>query len=344
MIRFSQTLSQPKLKQGILATIGNTPLVQLQYLYPAYNVSIFAKIESFNPGGSIKDRTAESLLVDAMKTGQVQRDTTIIESSSGNMAIGLAQLCLKHGLKLIVVVDPNVNPQTLKILKTYSAKIEMIDCIDDSSYLNVRLAKVQALLKKIPNSFWPNQYANLANPQAHYHTMREIAEVLHHDVDFLFAATSTCGTIMGCAEYIRQHEMHTKVVAVDALGSIIFHQKSGSRLIPGHGAGRASQLLDRSQVSKVIHVSDKQCISGCHHLLHKEAILAGGSSGAVVHAVGHMLPQIPDGSRCAMILCDSGERYLDTIYSPEWVEHNFGRVETEMTKLSEWYDTHENEI
>ena len=337
MIAFSQTIPQARLKQGILATIGNTPLVQLQNLYPTYNVSLFAKIESFNPGGSIKDRTAESLLVDAMNKGRVHKDTTIIESSSGNMAIGLAQLCLKYDLRLIVVVDPNVNPQTVKILKTYGAKIDLISCGNDSNYLNTRLARVQTLLHETPDSFWPNQYANLANPKAHYHTMKEIAEVLDHEVDYLFAATSTCGTIMGCADYIHENNMSTKVVAVDALGSIIFHPKSGRRLIPGHGAGRASQLLDKSQVHTVMHASDENCITGCHHLLHKEAILAGGSSGAVVHAVGQLLPEIPDGSRCAMILCDSGERYLDTIYSPEWVIEHFGKLETEMSKAAEWY-------
>lgn len=338
MIKFANNLCQSKAKQGILSTIGNTPLVQLQNLYPAYNVSLFAKMESFNPGGSIKDRTAESLLTDAMKTGNVDRNTTIIESSSGNMAIGLAQLCLKYGFGLIVVVDPNVNPQTIKILQAYGARIEMITCEDESNYLNTRLNRVQTLLRETANSFWPNQYANLANPRAHYHTMREIAEMLAHDVDYLFAATSTCGTIMGCAKYIKQNNMATKVIAVDAMGSIIFHSKPGRRLIPGHGAGRASQLLERADVSEVVHVSDEQCIQGCHHLLHREAVLAGGSSGAVVYAVGELLPHIPEGSRCAMILCDSGERYLDTIYSPAWVKQHFGRLDTEMTKSAAWYD------
>ncbi len=338
MIMFSQTLTRPHLKRGIQATIGNTPLVELQNLYPADNVSLFAKLESFNPGGSVKDRTAQRLLIEAMNDGKVHQNTTIVESSSGNMAIGLAQLCLKYGLRLVVVVDPNVNPQTVKILKAYGAKIDMISCEDDTNYLNKRLEHVQRLLQEIPDSFWPNQYANRANPQAHYHTMREIALALNHNVDYLFAATSTCGTIMGCADYIQQNNMATKLVAVDALGSIIFHPKSGRRLIPGHGAGRESQLLDRSKVSHVVHVSDEECVKGCHHLLHKEAILSGGSSGAVVHAVGKMLPAIPDGSQCAMILCDRGERYLDTIYSSDWVSNHFGRLETEMTKAAEWYD------
>ncbi|UII26236.1 2,3-diaminopropionate biosynthesis protein SbnA [Fulvivirga maritima] len=316
---------------NVLASIGNTPMVQLMNLCPEFNLNIYGKMEAFNPGGSIKDRTAKNILMDAIKKGQINKDTTIVESSSGNMAVGLAQTCLMYGLKLIVVVDPLINQHTLKILKAYGAKIEKVTTQENGSYLNARLNKVDHLLKTVENSFWPNQYANHANPEAHYSTMREITEALDNQVDYLFAATSTCGTIMGCAEYVKQHSLNTKIVAVDAMGSVIFDQAPGKRLIPGHGAGRPSQLIDKSCIDEVMHITDKECVEGCHQLLQREAILAGGSSGAVVSALQKLAPTLPTNANCALILCDRGERYLDTIYSPEWLNQHFPES-SELTK------------
>ncbi|MBL3658318.1 2,3-diaminopropionate biosynthesis protein SbnA [Fulvivirga sediminis] len=320
--------TQHNIHPNVLATIGNTPMIHLMNLCPEFNVNIYGKMEAFNPGGSIKDRTATNILVDAINKGEINKDTTIVESSSGNMAIGLAQTCLMYGLKLVVVVDPLINKHTLKILKTYGAKIEQVTEQENGSYLNARLKKVENLLKVVENSFWPNQYANHANPEAHYNTMREIAEALNNQVDYLFAATSTCGTIMGCAEYLKKHNLKTKIVAVDAMGSVLFGQAPGKRLIPGHGAGRPSILIDKSYIDEVVHITDQECIEGCHQLLQREAILAGGSSGAVVSALQKLVPSLPSNANCAIILCDRGERYLDTIYSTEWVNQNFPESNT----------------
>lgn len=157
----------------------------------------------------------------------------------------------------------------------------------------------------------------------HHRTMKEIAEALHHRVDYVFAATSTCGTLMGCAEYIMRHKLPTKIVAVDAAGSVTFGKPAGQRLIPGHGAGLPSHFLDESCIFDSISISDHDCVKGCHELLAEEAMLCGGSSGAVVSALKQYRHHIPAGSVCALILCDRGERYLDTIYNPQWVEKHF---------------------
>ncbi|UII19702.1 2,3-diaminopropionate biosynthesis protein SbnA [Fulvivirga ligni] len=312
-----------KIYPNTLAAIGNTPLIQLMNICPEYPINVYGKMEAFNPGGSIKDRTANNILLDAINQGKITRETTVVESSSGNMAIGLAQACLVYGLKLTVVVDPLVNKHTLKILRAYGVTIDQVTEEQNGSYLNARLHRVEQLLKSVPKSFWPNQYANKANPEAHVNTMNEIATALNGEVDYLFAATSTCGTLMGCAHYIEQHQLKTKIIAVDAEGSLIFSQQSSKRLIPGHGAGRPSQLLERNKVDDVVHITDYQCVMGCHQLLNREAILAGGSSGAVVSALQRIAPSIPAGSNCAVILCDRGERYLDTIYNPDWVSQHF---------------------
>lgn len=312
---------------GVLSLIGGTPLLRLTRLIDRPDVAFYAKMELDNPGGSIKDRTAFRILAAALDSGELLPGDTVIESSSGNMAIGLAQACRYFALPLIVVVDPAVNRHTLKILRAYGAMIETVtEPFEVGGFLGARLARVQALLNEIPGSFWTNQYASAENPAAHYETMREIADALDGDLDYLFVATSTCGTIMGCARYIRDHGLSTKLIAVDAVGSVIFGTPPARRLIPGHGAGRPAQLLDRSLIDDVIHVDDWECVQGCRQLLAQEAILAGGSSGGAVMALQRYRDHFRTGDRVAFIVCDRGERYLDTIYSDDWVLAQFGEL------------------
>ncbi|MFC5623655.1 2,3-diaminopropionate biosynthesis protein SbnA [Algoriphagus winogradskyi] len=319
--------SQPCFSR-ILDTVGHTPLVRLNRLFPEKQLRIVAKMEAFNPGGSIKDRTALQLITDAMETGKLRKGDTVVESSSGNMAIGLAQTCKYFGLNLEVVVDPMVNKQNIKIIKAYGGKVNFVSKpAQVGGYLQARLDRVQEILKNNPRSFWTNQYGNPQNPVAHKQTMHEIVKDLGTAPDYLFAATSTCGTLMGCAEYIISNKLKTKVIAVDAVGSVIFGTPAGERKIPGHGAGRKSQFLDIESIFDVVHVTDEECVAGCHKLINTEAILCGGSSGAVTSAVQKYASKMPTGASVAMILCDRGERYLDTIYNEDWVEENINTRE-----------------
>lgn len=313
---------------GILSTIGRTPLVFLSNLFPAATTAFYAKLEMFNPGGSSKDRTALHLLSKAMEHGELNHNSTVIESSSGNMAIGLAQVCRMLDLHLIVVTDPKINRHTLDLIKAYGAQIERVTEADsDGNYLKNRLRRVRYLRDTIPDSYWPNQYSNRMNPEAHFETMNEIVNLCPAPPDYILAATSTCGTIMGCAKYVRQHNLNTKIVAVDAVGSVIFGKTKGRRLIPGHGAGKKSDLLDESLIDHVFQMTDKECVIGCRRLLQYESILAGGSAGAVVMAADKLVSLIPENSTCVMIFSDSGERYLDTIYNDSWVKKNLGKIE-----------------
>ncbi|MFL1896394.1 2,3-diaminopropionate biosynthesis protein SbnA [Aquimarina sp. 2-A2] len=320
-----QTLIPPSANPAnILETIGDTPLVALQRISQAYSFEMFAKMESFNPGGSIKDRTAHTILSTALREGKIKKGDIIIESSSGNMAIGLAQACLFYGLQLIVVVDPKLNKHTAKILETYGATIETVSKPEkNGGFLKSRLNRVAELLKENPNSYWTNQYENTLNPTTHHTTMSEIAEALQGEVAYVFVATSTCGTLMGCAEYIARNGLSTKIIAVDAIGSVLFAKDKKERLIPGHGAGVPSNFLELDSVHDVVHVSDEECIEGCWRLLKEEAILCGGSSGAIISAVDKYKMNIEKNSACALILCDRGERYLDTIYNEHWVKTHF---------------------
>jgi N-(2-amino-2-carboxyethyl)-L-glutamate synthase len=313
---------------GILSAIGNTPLVELTRIFSDRRFRLYAKLEALNPGGSMKDRPALKILSEGMRSGAISPGTVVIESSSGNMGIGLAQACSILGLRFICVVDPKTTSQNIRLLEAYGAHVDQVTEPDPTTgeYLQARLNRVRELLSSTRNAFWPNQYANEHNAIAHHQTMHEIVTALGGAVDFLFCATSTCGTLRGCAEYVREHAQMTKIIAVDAVGSVIFGGKRAKRLVPGHGAAVRPELYQPDLADQCIHVTDLDCITGCRRLARLEAILAGGSSGAVLMAVDRLRPALPQNSVCVAILADRGERYLDTIYSDEWVEKNFGQV------------------
>lgn len=317
-----------KLNEGILSAIGHTPLVRVSRLFKDQPFDFYVKLESLNPGGSMKDRAAANIISQAMASGEVGPATTIIESSSGNMGIGLAQTCSYHGLRFICVVDAKTTPQNIRLLEAYGAEIDVVTEPDPvtGEYLQARLDRVQALLAATPQSFWPNQYTNCANPYSHRQTMSEIVTALDGKVDYLFCATSTCGTLRGCAEYVREEGLTTKVIAVDAVGSTIFGGHCGKRLIPGHGAAIRPALFQPGLAQRCVHVTDLDCVIGCRRLARQEAILTGGSGGGIIMAVESIKESIPPGATCVAILADRGERYLDTIYSDTWVRQHFGAV------------------
>ncbi|MDT7828669.1 2,3-diaminopropionate biosynthesis protein SbnA [Pricia sp. S334] len=322
---------------SILQTIGKTPLVRLHRISTERNLEVFAKLEGFNPSGSVKDRTSFNILKKALDSGELKRGHTVVESSSGNMAIGLAQACLYFGLKLIVVVDPKLNEHTAQLLRAYGAKIERVsEPFETGGFLAARLARVKELLIETENAYWSNQYGNWNNPLTHHTTMEEIFGALEGKLDYLFVATSTCGTLMGCANFVSSHGYSTKVIAVDALGSKLFGGKPGKRMIPGHGAGVDSQFMNASFIHDHIKVSDLDCVTGCWELLKSESILCGGSSGAILSAFKKYQERIPDGARSVFLMSDRGDRYLDTIYSQEWLLKNIPKVRDSLSPIGGW--------
>jgi N-(2-amino-2-carboxyethyl)-L-glutamate synthase len=327
---------------GVLKAIGNTPLVELKNIFRGGHFRLFVKIEGINPGGSTKDRPAKIIIEQGIEAGLINPGTVIVESSSGNMGIGLAQICAVYGLRFICVVDPKTTAQNMRLLKVYGAEIDEVKEPDPQTgeFLQARINRVQELLANLENSFWPNQYSNLHNPRAHHQTMHEIYTGLGGHIDYLFCATSTCGTIRGCSEYLRARHAQTKVIAVDAKGSVIFGGVKARRLIPGHGAAVRPELFVPDMVDECVHVTDEECVVGCRRLVREEGILAGGSSGAVLMALERYKHRIEPGSTCATILPDRGERYLDTIYSDEWVTSHFGDLEhlwAEPARTRAWY-------
>ncbi|MEH1016388.1 2,3-diaminopropionate biosynthesis protein SbnA [Micromonospora sp. CPCC 206060] len=314
---------------GILSAVGNTPLVRLSRLFPGSPSRVYAKLEQFNPGGSIKDRAALNMLRGRIESGELEPGrSVVVESSSGNLAIGLAQVCAYYGIRFICVVDPKTTRQNLAVLAAYRAEIEMIEHPDPETgeYLPVRRRRVRELVETVPGAYRPDQYTNPLNARAQRQTMAEIIAALDGRVDYLFCATGTCGTLVGCADYLREGGYPTRIVAVDAVGSAIFGQPPAPRLIPGHGASVVPPLAERAAPDEVLHVSDLDCVVGCRLLADREAILAGGSSGATVAALRRRIADLPAGATSVLIFPDNGDRYLDTIYSDQWVTGQFGEV------------------
>lgn len=311
---------------GVLAAIGRTPLVDLERYLPG-STQVFAKLELCNPGGSSKSRSAARMVSGAVSTGDIGPDTTVIESTSGNLGIGLAQVCVYYGVDLICVTDARTNPLTIKTMKVLGADVRVVErpLPECGDLLQTRLKMVQELCREIPDSFWPNQYANPSNPAAHMDgTMREIDEAMSGDIDHLFVATGTAGTIRGCIDYLSREDRSTEVTAVDAEGSVLFGGKPGNRLLPGMGAGRVSEIAQTTRPDRVIRVSEIECVAACRRLAKREGILAGASSGGVLAALEKFEPTLTPDARCVVILADGGAAYLDTVYDDQWVEENLG--------------------
>jgi 2,3-diaminopropionate biosynthesis protein SbnA len=307
---------------SVLDAVGDTPLIEFSRYLSRSDIRLFGKLEACNPGGSAKDRSAGRMLADAIEAGQIASSTTVVESTSGNLGVGLAQTCRYYGLDLVCVVDTRANETNIRKMRALGADVRVVTEPDPETgdLLTARINLVNAICAATPDSFWLDQYANESNPAAHdAGTMREIDEALDGDIDYLFVATSTTGTLRGCAEYLKRNDRRTTVVAVDALGSALFGGAKGRRRLPGLGAGIETPLSRQASFDELVRVSDLECVVGCRRLAAREAVLAGASSGGVLAAVERIEPLMEPGSRCAAILADGGGGYLETVFDDAWV-------------------------
>ena len=321
---------------NVLDAIGQTPTVRLDRIAARRDLEVFAKLEFCNPAGSMKDRPSRAMLEEAISDGRLRPGMTVVESSSGNMGIGLAQACAYHGYRFVCVVDPRTQPTNLQVMRAYGAVIDLVEQPDPASgdFLTARINRVREYVAG-GGVFWPNQYANTDNPGAHAAgTARELHEAAG-DLDLLLIATSTTGTLGGCLQYFSQASPETRVAAVDASGSVLFGGEAGSRRISGLGAGKIPELATETRPDAVYRVSDLDCVVGCRKLVRAEAILAGGSSGGLVQTLGRLEHTLPLGHRIGMIFADGGARYLETVYNDQWVEDATGCSADALAQLTE---------
>lgn len=315
---------------SVASCVGRTPLVQLARLFPADSLKVIAKLELLNPGGSVKARSARYMIEQGLLDRTFTTGSHLVESSSGNFGIAVAMMARVHGLAFTCVVDPKVTPTNLRLLRSLAARVEMVTEPDEhGGYLHSRIRRVRELLASLPGAVWLNQYANQRNWLAHYHdTAGEVLAELDRPIDALIAAVSTTGTILGLARRLRTVFPALRVVAVDAVGSVIFGGPSGPRETPGLGASRVPELLSREEIDDVVYVSDREAAHGCRQLVACEGILAGGSSGAVIAAIMQLAPTLPVPYRILTVLPDRGDRYLDRVYDDDWVSSLPDRIPT----------------
>jgi 2,3-diaminopropionate biosynthesis protein SbnA len=303
----------------------NSPTVKLDRLFDAPGIEIFAKLDLLQLSGSTKERTAGSLIDSFMLSGQLQPGGMVIESTSGNLGIALSRQCVVRGIKFVAVVDENANKSALDIMRAYGATVDLVVNQPDGNKLAARRQRVAQLLAENPGSVTTNQYGSPHNPAAHFSsTMPEIMEAVDGRLDMLFVATSTTGTILGCQHFVREHGLSTKLIAVDAMGSVLFGGESGNRRLPGLGAGIVPELALQAKPDRVFRIPEIDMVRGCRMLARREGILAGASTGAIVSAMGQLLPEIPQGSRIAFLVHDSGVPYLHSVYNDDWVREQLG--------------------
>ncbi|WP_237165217.1 2,3-diaminopropionate biosynthesis protein SbnA [Pandoraea vervacti] len=288
--------------------------------------TVHLKLEGLNAAGSIKLKTALQLIDDLEATRRVHADTQIVESSSGNLGVALAMVCANRGYRFVCVTDPNTSRQAVKAMQAVGARVVRVERRDaQGGYLGTRIAWIREQVARDPRWLWINQYANQENWRAHFRwTAPEIFSA-YPDVDHLFVGAGTTGTLLGCLHYVRAHRLPTRVVAVDAVGSVTFGGPPGPRRIPGLGTSCRPPLCDLPDVElpdAIVHVPEDDTLRMCHTLA-KRGLVVGGSTGSVLSAVQRSALDIAASDTVVAIAPDMGDKYLDTIYDAQWTANAF---------------------
>lgn len=316
------------------ADVGRTPLAPLRHLFSRADIAVWGKLENRNPTGSAKDRSALGLVRDAWQSGRLRPGTVVVESSSGNLAMATARLSALLGFEFHCVVDPRANQRTIAAIEAYGATVHRVAEPDPETgdWLIARLNFVRELLSQLPDAITLDQYSNEAAIRAHADgTMSEILDEFRAP-ERLYVATSTTGTIGGCLRAIRDGGHATQVVAVDALGSVLFGGTRGTRLLSGYGAGIVPALAVHTQPARVARIADLDAVVACRALALTEGILAGASTGAVMAAVAADLSAIEPGSTVIALVHDGGMPYLDSVYDDDWTCRTFDLTSADLQR------------
>ena len=294
--------------------IGKTPLLELTHIEKKYGLKakVLAKLEYFNPAGSVKDRIARKMLDDAEAAGKLTPDSVIIEPTSGNTGIGLASVAAARGYRIIIVMPETMSVERRQLMKAYGAELVLTE---GAKGMKGAIAKADELAKEIPNSFVPGQFVNPSNPKAHYETTGpEIFEDTDGEVDIFVAGVGTGGTVTGVGEYLKSQCPKVKVVAVEPETSPVLRAgHAGPHKIQGIGAGFVPDVLNTKVYDEIIPVSNEDAFATGRLIGHKEGVLVGISSGAAVWAAVELAKRPENkGKTIVVLLPDTGDRYLST--------------------------------
>ena len=303
-----------EIKNGFLDLVGQTPLVRLNNLIKkeGLEADVLAKLEYFNPAGSVKDRIAKEMILDAMEKGLINENTTLIEPTSGNTGIGLSAVATSLNLKIIITMPETMSVERRNLMKAYGAELVLTP---GSEGMKGAIAKAKELASQIENSFIPGQFENPANPQAHYKTTGpEIYEQTEGKVDIFVAGVGTGGTISGIGKYLKEQNPNVKVVAVEPASSpVLSTGKGGAHKIQGIGAGFVPDTLNTKIYDEIITVENEEAFASGKEVAKTEGILVGISSGAALYAAKELAKREENaGKTIVVLLPDGGDRYLST--------------------------------
>lgn len=299
---------------SVVGLVGNTPLIELNQLKKDldFQANVFAKLEFFNPAGSVKDRVALSMIRAAEKSGELSPGGTIIEPTSGNTGIALAALGSALGYKVIIVMPENMSEERRALIRAHGGELILTPAAEG---MKGAMQKAETLLQNVPGSLMPGQFTNPANPEAHREgTGPEIWNQCEERIDFLVAGVGTGGTLTGAGQYLKGKNPDLKIIAVEPADSpVLSGGKAGPHKIQGIGAGFVPEILDRALIDEIIPVNTEQAYTASHLMAYNEGILVGISSGAALAAAILLAERDKNiDKRIVVILPDSGERYLST--------------------------------
>ena len=319
--------STPGIASGFVGAVGQTPLIRLNALSALTGCEILGKAEFMNPGGSVKDRAALGILLEAEEQGVLKPGGTVVEGTAGNTGIGLTHLCNARGYQAVIVIPETQSAEKIGLLRSLGAEVRTVPAVpykDPNNY--VRLSG--RIAEEIPGAVWANQFDNLANRRAHYRTTGpEIWEQTGGQVDAWVAATGTGGTYAGVALYLKEQKPQLRCVLADPHGSALYSwatsgelSSEGNSITEGIGNSRVTANLEGAPVDDAVRIHDQDALQTIYDLLWQEGLFLGGSVGINVAAAVETARRMGPGHTIVTVLCDSGDRYRSRLYDGEWLK------------------------
>jgi len=313
-------------KDGFTDAVGNTPLIRLRRLSEETGCEILGKAEFMNPGGSVKDRAAKWIILDAERRGLLKPGGTVVEGTAGNTGIGIAHLCNARGYKCVIVMPDNQAPEKFQIIESLGAELRKVPPVPYSNPNQYQKVAMR-LAAELPNAVWANQFDNTANRDAHVEsTGPEIWRDTDGCVDAFVAATGTGGTLAGVSRYLKQRKPSVRTVLVDPPGSALYNwfkhgelKSEGRSITEGIGTGRITANLEGTAIDDAVQVPDAETMRILYRLLREEGLLLGSTSGINVAGAVRVAKQLGPGHTIVTVLCDGGHKYQSRLFNPSWL-------------------------